>query len=237
MGKNPEIRKPKPKPPRSRESNFSYEDDGCVATAIQESNTASNDQDFDDPLMRPGPVPLYPYGLGFMDVGDFQVVCLDVYTVVYSVNQDDGVLRVWLNKIAKAGGEMELEPPGHRYSVGEAANVKFAALRLRMLDETPASAGLEIDTVVVSQDDAVGRLVVAVLVRSLDTNEALADTQRERGVEGLWWDEYAVKEGAGIMEGEIGDEELKRQVLRGFDVLKEIRFPPIDRSRRGLVDG
>lgn len=166
------------------ESNFPREDEVSMTAGPQRARAASNDQAVDDPLMRPDPVPLYPYGLGFMDVGDVTANFLVAYIIVYSVNQDDGVLRVWLNKMKAENRGLELEPPWQKYTPKAAEGIRFADLGLRRLDKTPAATALEIDTLVVPPGVTFDGLPVAVLVRTLETTAALRNREQEKGLSG-----------------------------------------------------
>lgn len=189
--------------------------------------------------MCPTPVPLVPYhggAVGELTVQDITVkyfgnfTSYDIYTILYSVNQPDDKLWVWVPKV-EIDGEKEFRFRWRTRQPNEDVQVEYARLGLRELVRTPAKTCLEIDSVYIrghrSQYPSYGQeqAAVAVLVRTLETPDELDATRIQRGLDGVWMEQQTFEAGTETMGYAFNDEALFAVVVNGFKALELIRHP------------
>lgn len=150
-----------------------------------------------------------------MTMADVRQNTVDVYTILYSTNRQDGEAAVWLEGVTTQDGDTEVEPPWSRYTAEEARGADFTDLGMRGLDETTASNVVKLATTVVRSDEGMNRLIVAVLLMTEEAETELNHRLRERGVDVVWYDQESVE----AKVDEFVDEDVRREIARGFGLL------------------
>lgn len=172
------------------------------------------------------------------DNEDFKAV--DVYTILYSVNQNDRVIRVWLiQRPAGKGEDPKLDVPCivvDEDLMKDQPKATLAEWGLMGVSKTPAKKdkAFAIDTVVM-QDREGGRLSVAALVRCIDTEGEVSKRAAEREVDGVWQTKGDVHRGDITFDyppvvNMFRSKAVPREITEGFDVLEKVRAKAVGES-------
>lgn len=211
------------------------------------STTASQQPSNRDPLLHDAPtfiVSKHEGTVGYLTPKELMTrvnekankdfTSVDVYTILYSVNQEDGVMRVWLiQPPAGTGKDPRLDVPCivvDEDLMKDQPTCTLAEWGLMGVNKTPAKRdkAFGIDTVVMPEHES-ERLSVAAMVRCIDTEGELKKRAADRKVDGVWQVKEDTHRGDISHDGQMNvvnmfsSEAVLRETWNGFDVLEKAR--------------